>query len=83
MQAALGPVALASLGKLVVFPAAMLASLALVPPGALAAQVALIYGALPTGVAAYTLARAMGGDVTLESSGPEGSTFLWTIALSE
>ena len=32
---------------------------------------------------ARTAARAMGGDVTLESSGPEGSTFLWTIALSE
>ncbi len=30
---------------------------------------------------ARTAARAMGGDVTLEASGPEGSTFLWTIAL--
>lgn len=28
---------------------------------------------------ARTAARAMGGDVTLESSGPDGSTFLWTI----
>jgi len=32
---------------------------------------------------ARTAARAMGGDVTLEASGPEGSTFLWTIALDE
>ncbi|HEU4355343.1 MAG TPA: response regulator, partial [Actinomycetota bacterium] len=32
---------------------------------------------------ARTAARAMGGDVTLESSQPGGSTFLWTIALSE
>jgi len=32
---------------------------------------------------ARTAARAMGGDVTLESSGPEGSTFLWTISLGE
>jgi signal transduction histidine kinase len=32
---------------------------------------------------ARTAARAMGGDVTLESSGPEGSTFLWTIALAD
>jgi signal transduction histidine kinase len=30
---------------------------------------------------ARTAARAIGGDVTVESSGPEGSTFLWTIAL--
>ena len=30
---------------------------------------------------ARTAARAMGGDVELERSGPEGSTFLWRIAL--
>ncbi|MGH2637168.1 MAG: sensor histidine kinase, partial [Actinomycetota bacterium] len=30
---------------------------------------------------ARTAARAMDGDVVLEASGPEGSTFLWTIAL--
>lgn len=30
---------------------------------------------------ARTAARAMGGDVTLESSGPEGSTFLWTVVM--
>ncbi len=65
MQASLRPVALASAGKLAVFPAAMLAALLIVPPGALAAEVALIFGALPTGVAAYTLARAMGGDAPL------------------
>ncbi|MGH2650324.1 MAG: sensor histidine kinase, partial [Actinomycetota bacterium] len=28
-------------------------------------------------------ARSMGGDVVLESSGPEGSTFLWTIDIEE
>ena len=31
---------------------------------------------------ARTAARAMGGDVVVESSGHDGSTFLWTIALS-
>ena len=31
---------------------------------------------------ARTAARAMGGDVVIESSGASGSTFLWTIALS-
>jgi predicted permease len=65
MRASLGPVVLSSLGKLAVFPAAMLLALVLVPPGAMAAEVALIYGALPAGVAAYTLARAMGGDAPL------------------
>ncbi len=30
---------------------------------------------------ARTAARAMDGDVVIETSGPEGSTFLWTIAL--
>lgn len=65
IQAAFGPVAIATLGKLIIFPLAMIGSLLLWPPGELAAQVALVYAALPTGVAAYTLARAMGGDAPL------------------
>lgn len=32
---------------------------------------------------ARTAARAMDGDVVVESSGPDGSTFLWTIALED
>ena len=32
---------------------------------------------------ARTAARAMGGDVAVEDSGPGGSTFLWTIALDD
>jgi len=31
---------------------------------------------------ARTAARAMGGDVVIETSSSAGSTFLWTIALS-
>ena len=31
---------------------------------------------------ARTAARAMGGDVVIESSSAAGSTFLWTIALT-
>ncbi len=31
---------------------------------------------------ARTAARAMGGDVVIESSGPAGSTFLWTVSLT-
>ena len=65
MGGAAGPVAFATLGKFVVFPVAMLISLVLWPPGMLPAEIALIYAALPTGVAAYTLARAMGGDSDL------------------
>ena len=59
------PMALAAGGKLLVFPAVILAAaLALgLPP--LTAQVALVYGALPTGVAAYTLALQLGGDAPL------------------
>lgn len=65
LQADLLPMAIAAGGKLVLFPLVIFAlALALgLPP--LTAQVALIYGALPTGVAAYTLARQMGGDAPL------------------
>lgn len=65
LQAEILPMAIAAGGKLVLFPVVILAlALALgLPP--LTAQVALIYGALPTGVAAYTLARQMGGDAPL------------------
>jgi predicted permease len=65
LQADWLPMALAAAGKLVLFPAVILGmALALgLPP--LTAQVALIYGALPAGVAAYTLARQLGGDAPL------------------
>ena len=59
------PMAIAAGLKLGLFPLVIL-GLALafgLPP--MTAQVALIYGALPTGVAAYTLARQMGGDAPL------------------
>jgi len=32
---------------------------------------------------ARTAARAMGGDVRVDSSGPEGTTFLWTLVLGD
>lgn len=65
LQADAVPMALAAGAKLVLFPLVILGlALALgLPP--LTAQVALIYGALPTGVAAYTLARQLGGDAAL------------------
>lgn len=59
------PMALSAAGKLVVFPSAVLVVAAFLRLDPLAAQIALIYGALPTGVAAYTLARQLGGDAPL------------------
>jgi malonate transporter and related proteins len=59
------PILASGLGKLVLFPA-VVAGLALaIGLDPMQAQIALIYGALPTGVAAYTLARQLGGDAPL------------------
>jgi len=65
LQADLWPMAAAAVGKLVLFPAVILVVALLMGLPPLAAQSALIYGALPTGVAAYTLARQLGGDAPL------------------
>ena len=59
------PVALAALGKLVVFPLLVLGAVALLHPPLIVAQVAMIYAVLPTAASAYTLARQMGGDAGL------------------
>ncbi len=61
----LGPMALAAMGKLALFPLVVLGLALALGLAPLTAQVALIYGALPTGVAAYTLARQLGGDAPL------------------
>lgn len=53
------------IGKFVINPLAVALIAFLVAPGPLAFQVALIFAALPTGVAAYTLAREMQGDAPL------------------
>ena len=59
------PMILASLGKLAVFPAAVLMAAAVLSPSPLTVQIAMIYAALPVAVSAYTLAREMGGDAPL------------------
>ncbi|MAN13701.1 MAG: permease [Dinoroseobacter sp.] len=65
LTAEAGPILASGIGKLLLFPA-VVAGLALaVGLTPMQAQVALIYGALPTGVAAYTLARQLGGDAPL------------------
>ena len=65
MRAALGPVLAAALCKLAVFPALTLVAIWAIHPPLLVAQVAMIYAALPVAVAAYSLARQMGGDAPL------------------
>jgi hypothetical protein len=76
MGAALTPVALAALGKLVVFPAVVIVAVLLVHPPLLVAQVALIYAALPVAVSAYTLARQLGGDAPLMAATISAQTLL-------
>jgi malonate transporter len=65
LSAEIAPMAAAAFGKLLVFPLTTMAVALALDLDPLAAQVALIYGALPTGVAAYTLARQLGGDAPL------------------
>lgn len=65
MAAAVAPTLLSTAGKMVVFPAVLVA-LALwmgLPP--IAAVVAGLFGAVPTAASGYTLARQMGGDAPL------------------
>ena len=65
LSADAAPLVLAAFGKIVVFPAVIMLAAMAFGLSPLSAQVALIYGALPTGVAAYTLARQLGGDAPL------------------
>lgn len=58
-------IGLCSIGKLVVFPAAVVVGLLVSPLDAVATQVAIIFAATPTSSNAYTLARQMGGDAPL------------------
>ena len=59
------PVVASAVGKLAVFPLAVLGLAALTGLGGLELSVALIFAAAPTASAAYTLARQMGGDAPL------------------
>lgn len=53
------------IGKFIINPAAVVLAALILAPDPLFIQVALIFAALPTGVASYTLAREMGGDAPL------------------
>lgn len=76
-----GPVVLAALGKLAVFPALVLAAVALLHPPPIVAQVAMIYATLPVAASAYTLARQMGGDAGLMAAMISAQTALAFITI--
>ena len=53
------------IGKFLINPLAVVLVALLFGPDPLVIQIALVFAALPTGVASYTLARGMGGDAPL------------------
>lgn len=65
MAAAARPMIVASLGKLVVFPLAIVALAQIMGLSQAETLVALLFGAAPTASSAYTLARQLGGDAPL------------------
>lgn len=65
MQAAIAPLAGASVVKLMAAPLIVAAAAVATGLDSEHARIVLIYMALPTGVASYTLARQMGGDAPL------------------
>ena len=65
MQSSFGPMLISGFGKLLLFPAVILLLSQALGLSTLETSVALIFGAAPTGSAAYTLARQMGGDAPL------------------
>lgn len=70
------PIVLSAVGKLVLFPLVVLALALAFGVDPMQAQVMMIYGALPTGVAAYTLARQLGGDAPLMATMITAQTLL-------
>ncbi|MGD1877123.1 MAG: AEC family transporter [Kiloniellaceae bacterium] len=65
MAASALPLAISSLGKLVVFPLAILVLARLMHLSETETLIALLFGAVPTASSAYTLARQLGGDAPL------------------
>lgn len=62
------PIAIALIGKLLVFPLAILALVWLTGLTGVPASIALIFGSVATASSAYALARLMGGDAPLMAS---------------
>ncbi len=65
MTASVGPALLSIAGKMLVFPAVLVALALWTGLSPMAATVAGLFGAVPTAASGYTLARAMGGDAPL------------------
>ena len=65
LQAEVAPVLSSMFGKFVVFPMSAVLVIYLMQPSQLTAEVAIIFAALPVGVATYTLAREMGGNSSM------------------
>ncbi|PVA10636.1 AEC family transporter [Pelagivirga sediminicola] len=61
-------IGLSMIGKFVINPAAVVLAALFLGPDLLTFQIALVFAALPTGVASYTLAREMQGDAPLMAS---------------
>jgi predicted permease len=65
MAASAKPMIVSSLGKLVVFPLAIVALAQIMGLSQTETMIALLFGAVPTASSAYTLARQLGGDAPL------------------
>lgn len=65
MAASVLPLGIASVGKLVVFPLAIVGLAQVMGLSETETLVALLFGAVPTASSAYTLARQLGGDAPL------------------
>lgn len=68
LRASIPPIVVATIGKMVVFPAVILACAMLVGLGLVPASVAMIYGSCATATSSYALARQMGGDAPLAAT---------------
>ena len=65
MAASAKPMIVSSLGKLVIFPLAIVALSQVMGLSQTETMIALLFGAVPTASSAYTLARQLGGDAPL------------------
>ncbi len=65
MTSAVLPVLVSSIGKMIVFPAAIVILAQMMGLSELETMIAVLFGAVPTASSSYTLARQLGGDAPL------------------